>query len=59
MIKAEMENKDYRLGIFLSVFGAMLLSTKGIFAKILYEHGADYESVTVVRAMLSLSLIHI
>ena len=56
MIRTELENKDYRLGIFLSVFGAMLLSTKGIFAKILYEHGADYESVTVVRAMLSIPL---
>ena len=56
MIRTELENKDYRLGIFLSVFGAILLSTKGIFAKILYEHGADYESVTVVRAMLSIPL---
>jgi drug/metabolite transporter (DMT)-like permease len=56
MIKSEIENKDYRLGILLSVFGALLLSTKGIFAKILYDNGADYESVTVVRAILSIPL---
>lgn len=55
-IKTETENKDYRLGILLSVLGALLLSTKGIFAKILYDNGADYESVTVVRAILSIPL---
>ena len=56
MIKNNPVRKDLTTGILLTVFGALLLSTKGIFAKLLYAEGADYESVTVVRAVMSLPL---
>ena len=56
MIQNQSKSKEIKLGILLSVFGALLLSTKGIFAKILYAQGADYESVTMVRSVLSLPL---
>ena len=56
MIQNQSKSKDIKLGVLLSVFGALLLSTKGIFAKILYAEGADYVSVTMIRSVLSLPL---
>lgn len=41
-------------GIALALGGALLLSTKGIFAKLIYAQGVDYLTLVAVRAMVSL-----
>ena len=56
MIHNQSKSRNIKIGILLSIFGAVLLSTKGIFAKILYAQGADYQSVTMIRSVLSLPL---
>jgi len=56
MIHNQSKSRNIKIGILLSIFGAVLLSMKGIFAKILYAQGADYQSVTVIRSVLSLPL---
>ena len=43
-------------GLFLVVFGAILLSAKGILSKLLYAEGLDFQEVITIRAVLSLPL---
>ena len=40
-------------GFLLVAFGAVLLSSKGIFAKLLYAQGVDFHTVVSVRAVLA------
>lgn len=42
------------LGITAAAAAALLLSSKGIFAKLLYARGMDYESVATLRAFFAL-----
>lgn len=44
------------LGIFFILLGSVLLSAKGIFAKLLYQHGLDFIEVASIRAILALPL---
>lgn len=46
-------------GVLLVVGGALLLSSKGIFAKLLYARGVDWQTVTTVRMLLALPLFWI
>ncbi len=43
-------------GVLLVVTGTLLLSSKGIFAKLLYAHGVDWQSLTTIRMLLALPL---
>ena len=49
-----MSVKPQLLGIALVIGGALLLSTKGVFAKLIYARDVDYLTLVAVRAMLSL-----
>lgn len=42
------------LGIALVLFGSILLASKGIFAKLLYARGLDFETVVATRAVLAI-----
>lgn len=42
------------LGIALILFGSVLLASKGIFAKLLYARGLDFETVVATRAVLAI-----
>ncbi|NIV22037.1 MAG: EamA family transporter, partial [Gammaproteobacteria bacterium] len=42
------------LGLALVAFGAVLLGAKGVFAKLLYARGLDYETVVATRALLAI-----
>jgi len=46
-------------GVLLVIAGALLLSAKGIFAKLLYARGVDWQTVTTVRMLLALPLFWI
>jgi len=41
-------------GLLLAMGGALLLSSKGIFAKLLYVEGVDWQTLTTVRMQLAL-----
>ena len=43
-------------GILLVAAGAMLFAVKGVMTKLIYARGVDYESLVVLRSMLSLPL---
>jgi drug/metabolite transporter (DMT)-like permease len=47
------ERGGQALGVVLVALGAVMLSSKGIFAKVLYARGLDYETVVAVRAVLA------
>jgi drug/metabolite transporter (DMT)-like permease len=42
------------LGIAATLIAALLISSKGIFAKLLYARGMDYQSLATLRAFLAL-----
>ena len=46
-------------GLLLAAGGAILFASKGLFAKALYREGVDYQTLTVLRALLSLPLFFV
>ncbi len=44
------------LGLLLTAGGAFLFASKGLFAKALYRQGVDFQTLTVLRALIALPL---
>ena len=44
------------IGILLVMVGALMLSSKGVFAKLLYAEGVEFQTVATMRALLALPL---
>ena len=44
------------LGLLLAAGGAMLFASKGLFAKALYREGVDYQTLTLLRALIALPM---
>lgn len=44
------------LGLLLTAAGAILFASKGLFAKALYREGVDFQTLTVLRALIALPM---
>ena len=48
--------RNTTLGFALAGSGAILFATKGVFSKVLWASGVDYQTVTALRALLALPM---
>jgi drug/metabolite transporter (DMT)-like permease len=50
------DRRSLTIGIALTAGGAVLFASKGLFAKALYRQGVDFQTLTTLRALMSLPL---
>lgn len=53
---SQRSRRSTTIGLLLAAGGAFLFASKGLFAKALYREGVDFQTLTVLRAALSLPL---